>query len=271
MGRSSPLFLTFALILTWPAAAVGAEPKAPAPAPGRKVVDRFEAKPEPSGYPPGWHMEYFRKKKTATHFEVVKQSGNGVLHASSKCGASLLVKPASLDLTEVPILTWRWKVRSALPKGNGRRRSRDDYAARIYVSFRYDPKRVGWLKRRYFERQKKRRGFYPPGTGVCMVWANRLKKGQIVGSPYARKNVAMVAVESGNELAGEWLTERCNVLTIYRRFFKCDPPPVTGVCLSSDSDNTEASSEAWFDDIAFEALPGEAPSSDAKTAKPDTR
>ena len=231
----------------------GAAPDPAKPTPARKLVDDFEAMPVEVGLPPGWQREFFKDPKPPTRFEVVNEKGNGVLRASSENSASLLVKPICVDLKEYPVLTWRWKIRAALKRGDAHSRFRDDYAARVFVMFLYDPSRVNWFKRCYFERLRRKHGVYPPGSGITFIWANRLPQGEIVANAYARRAVAMVAVQTGDRNAGKWVRERCNVLAIYRRFFECDPPPVIAVALSSDSDNTHESTEAWFDEIAFEA------------------
>jgi hypothetical protein len=62
----------------------------------------------------------------------------------------------------------------------------------------------------------------------------------------------MVAVESGTERVGEWLVERRNVLADYRRLFGEEPPAVGAIAIMTDTDNTGASAEAWYDDLQIE-------------------
>ncbi len=51
------------------------------------------------------------------------------------------------DLT----LSWRWKVANTYPHGDARHKAGDDYPARVYVAFEFQPERAG-----FFERAKRK-------------------------------------------------------------------------------------------------------------------
>ena len=62
----------------------------------------------------------------------------------------------------------------------------------------------------------------------------------------ARKsNARMVAVESGDENAGDWVTEKRNVYEDYRRLLGEDPPEIGDVSLMTDTDNTGGEATAY--------------------------
>ena len=61
----------------------------------------------------------------------------------------------------------------------------------------------------------------------------------------------MVAVKSGPGAAGQWHTERRNVLADYRAAFGEDPPPVNGVAIMTDTDNTDGAATAYYGNIVF--------------------
>lgn len=65
----------------------------------------------------------------------------------------------------------------------------------------------------------------------------------------------MLAVRSGNEDAGQWLSEERNVVEDYRRLYKAEPPPMAGVAIMTDTDNTGSVSEAWYADISLSSPP----------------
>jgi hypothetical protein len=60
----------------------------------------------------------------------------------------------------------------------------------------------------------------------------------------------MIAVESGPELAGQWVTVRRNVVDDYRKAFGEDPPQVGAIAIMTDTDNTGESATAWYGDIS---------------------
>jgi hypothetical protein len=61
----------------------------------------------------------------------------------------------------------------------------------------------------------------------------------------------MVAVESGDGKAGQWVTEERNIFEDYKRFFGEDPPQLGAVALMSDTDNTGDEAVAYFGDISL--------------------
>lgn len=63
----------------------------------------------------------------------------------------------------------------------------------------------------------------------------------------------MIAVRSGDAEAGEWRTERRNIVEDYRRAFGKNPPAVMGIAMMTDTDNTGASAEAWYRQIILKS------------------
>jgi hypothetical protein len=154
-----------------------------------------------------------------------------VLRAEARAAASGLIYKIEYDPKEYPILTWRWKVENILQKGDETKKAGDDYAARVYVVFPH------W--------------FFPKTKTINYIWANRLPKGEHVPNPFV-SNAVMVAVESGSENVGRWVSERRNIVEDYRRLFGRDPPRAGAIALMTDTDNTGESAVAYYDDIRLE-------------------
>ncbi len=224
--------------------------------PGDKSVpvDDFEGEVDADGLPQGWEPVTFDGIERHTRYSVRSDDGNRFLHAASVSAASGLAREVSVDIKEHPILTWRWRIRRTLPKGNARKKSGDDYAARIYVNFKYDPSQVGVFTRLKYSLAKKKRGEYPPLHALNYIWANRLKRGTFLENAFVGRAM-MVAVRSGDDGAGEWQAESRNVYEDYKKAFEGEPPPVTHIAVMTDTDNTEGTAVADYDDIRFEAAP----------------
>jgi len=186
------------------------------------LIDDFE-----QGLSPGWKEKEFSGR---TSYRVVEDETGRCLRAESHAAASGLVFPRELKLQEYPVLSWRWKIADTIPGGDARKKSTDDYAARVYVVFPH------W--------------FFPKTRTLNYIWANQLPQGTAVPSPYTGNSI-MFAARSGRAQRGAWIVERHNVLEDYRRLFGEDPPPVGAIAVMTDTDNTGGTAEAWYDDIKF--------------------
>jgi len=173
----------------------------------------------------GWETKIF---KGETDYRIVEDDGQKVLQAKSQAAASGLVFETEYDPTVYPVLSWRWKIDHILTRGDSRTRSGDDYAARIYVIFPH------W--------------FFPKTKTLNYIWANRLPKESIQPNAFTG-NAMMIAVESGDEKAGQWISVRRNIIEDYRRAFGEDPPNVGAIAIMTDTDQTGESAIAWYSDI----------------------
>ncbi len=61
----------------------------------------------------------------------------------------------------------------------------------------------------------------------------------------------MIVVESGPARLRQWIGYERDIVADYRRAFGEDPPPISGVALMTDSDNTGESVVAYYGDIAL--------------------
>lgn len=188
-----------------------------------QTIDDFDL-----GLNPNWEQVDF---KGQTKYSIVSLDGGQVLQGQSHAGASALVFKKEYDLREFPILSWRWKVKDILAKGDSQIKTGDDYPARIYVVFPH------W--------------FAPMTRSINYIWANKLPKGANTPSLYS-KNSVMVAVQSGLENSGRWMSENRNVRDDYLKLFGGEPPTVGAIAIMTDSDDTGDSSLAWYDDIRIE-------------------
>jgi len=202
----------------------------------------------PSGMPHGWEPLNFPKISAHTAYEW--SSSSKAIHAKADKSASGVVFRHGASVADAPVLRWRWKIAGTIPGGDEHRKTGDDYAARVYVTFRYEPSRVGLATRLKYAAVKAVRGEHPPHNAIAYIWANKLAAGESAPSPYT-KRVMMVAARSGNDGAGEWRSEERDVLADYRRLFGEEPPPYAGIALMTDTDNTGASAEAWYADVTL--------------------
>jgi len=214
------------------------------------LLGRLGSPPAPEALPQGWKPLTFRNIAATTRYSVVPDGAGFVLKAESRAAASGLYRPVDLAPTVYPILAWRWKVENILAKGDERRKEGDDYAARIYVAFQYDPGAATlWEKTRYGT-YRLFYGEYPPKAVINYIWANRLPKGAASDNAFTDR-AKMIAVQSGPQEIGRWLSEERNLYEDYRRLFGQEPPRIVGIALMTDTDNTGESAVAYYDQIVL--------------------
>jgi DUF3047 family protein len=213
-------------------------------------VGHFVAPAHPDALPDGWKVLTFKKVARSTRYRVVRDGDGWVLKAESDAAASALYRPLDLDVQAYPRLTWRWKIDNILVKADARTRQGDDYPARVYVAFRYDPARAtAWEKTKYGA-YRLVYGEYPPVAVLNYIWDNRLPPGTTLDNAYTDR-AKMIVVRSGPAEVGRWLTETRNVVDDYRRLFGGQPPRIAGVAVMTDTDDTGERAVAWYDALAF--------------------
>ncbi len=200
--------------------------------------------------PVGWQPLTFRSVSRHTEYKLIQEKSRPVIRAKSDRSASGLYRPLDLDPKVYPILSWCWKVDGIISKGDATKKKGDDYAARIYVTFKYDPDKSGFLERSLFRIAKMREGEYPPKGALNYIWANRIPKGKEISNAFTDR-AQMVAVESGEEKVGQWVCEERNIYEDYLSLFGEDPPRLSGVAVMTDTDNTGESASAFYADLVL--------------------
>jgi len=193
-----------------------------------RVIDRFSKESAHGQMINGWDEKSFVGH---TKYSVKKEGSNFVLHAIADSTASGLYKKIKVDVQDWQYLSWRWKVIQLPEKGDVHSKETDDYGARVYVIF---PKLLKWNTRT-----------------ISYIWAKKLSKEKSHPNPWLPKHVVMVAVESGTDSLGKWISEKRNVYEDYKRIFKKEPPKAGAIAIMSDSDNTGGRAEAFYDDFVI--------------------
>jgi hypothetical protein len=176
-----------------------------------------------------WEPKTFKGK---TDYRLVDIGDRKVLKATSAGSASGLIKRMHVDLTRTPILVWSWRVDDVFQGINERSKAGDDYPARIYVIV------SGGL-------------FFWKTRSLNYVWSSYQPISSAWPNPYTA-NVVMVAVASGADFLGKWVTEKRDVRTDFRHYFGEDITAIDGVAVMTDADNTSGHAVAYYGDIYFE-------------------
>ncbi|HMS82707.1 MAG TPA: DUF3047 domain-containing protein [Nitrospira sp.] len=212
-------------------------------------VGRFSASEPGVSLPDGWKPLTFKKIPKLTTYELVKDGAQVVVKAMSDSSASGLTKTVKIDPKEFPIVRWRWKVENLLQKSDATRKDGDDYPARLYITFAYDPDKVSFGKKLKYKAGQVLFGDIPIGA-INYVWETKAPVGAVIDNAYT-DFVKMVVVESGPSNLGLWVEESRNIYEDYKTSFGEEPPLINGVAIMSDTDNTKERATAYYGDIVF--------------------
>ncbi len=168
-----------------------------------------------------------------TSYQLVSIDGRQAIRAISHRSASGLVREIEVDLTKTPYLNWSWKIESTLDNVEETKKDGDDYVARVYVVM------SGGL-------------FFWRTRAINYVWASKQAKGSSWPNAFT-DNVVMLAVDSGAEYAGQWITEKRNVLEDIKKLHGIDKTQIDAVAIMTDTDNSNKSATAYYGDIYFTA------------------
>jgi hypothetical protein len=212
-------------------------------------VAKFSSGMVGQAMPDGWKPLTFKKIPKHTAYELIKDGEVVVVKAVSDASASGLIKAVSIDPREYPIVRWRWKVDNILKQSDVATKDGDDFPARLYITFAYDPDKVSFGKKLKFKAGQAIFGDIPIGA-LNYIWDTKAPVGTIVENAHT-DFAQMVVVESGTEKVGLWVSEERNVYEDYKRAFGEEPPLINGVAVMTDTDNTKERATAYYGDIQF--------------------
>ncbi|MGD9007618.1 MAG: DUF3047 domain-containing protein [Desulfobacteraceae bacterium] len=218
--------------------------------PDKVRIGAFSQSP-PSEIPPtNWESLTFPNIDRITQYRLTRHQQIVVMQARSQASASGLIRKLRFNASEHPWLSWRWKIEHVLEKGDLRVKQGDDYAARIYVAFEFEPRQASLWERIAHSVASTSAGRELPGTILTYIWANQAPQGTIADNPYSEQ-VKMIALQSGNARANQWIDEKRHIAEDYRRVFGREPPPAMGIAMMTDTDNTGESATAYYGDITL--------------------
>ena len=172
----------------------------------------------------------------ATEYERVTIGGVAAIRAIGRESASGLYRNTPYRLEEHPWLEWTWRVDQLQRTADVRVKSREDFAAAIFLIFG----RPSMIDREV--------------PTLAYVWTSgRLPVGAMVASPHHPGSVRSIVVRSGGTSLGEWLHERRNVLQDFKAFGQEPPDTVEIVGLFTDNDQTGEPVKAYYGTVT--ALP----------------
>lgn len=213
-------------------------------------VGRFD--PALGELPPGWRLERPNPDAPPTRYRVREWDGVAAIEARAEASMALLARSLTIDLAATPVLCWRWRIDAPLKAADMRTRAGDDFAARVYLSFRVPPDSLGMGERLALAAGRLLHGESLPDAALNYVWDNRHPVGTWQANAYTDR-ARMLVLRSGTADAGRWVAERRNLGADFQAAFGHAPLTLTGLAVASDTDNTGEAAHAGFADFRFVA------------------
>jgi hypothetical protein len=202
--------------------------------------------------PAPWVVEHLNPKFPATRYAFRRWDGVNAIEAHASKSMALLGRSATVDLQKTPFLCWQWRIDAPVASADMNRKSGDDYAARVYLTFSVPPEQLGFTTRTKLALARSIYGSQVPDAALNYVWDNKHPVETLQNNAYTDR-ARMLVLRSGAGRAGIWVSERRHVGKDFKRAFGDIGGQLTGIALATDTDNTGEEAHAGFADFRFVA------------------
>jgi Protein of unknown function (DUF3047) len=175
-----------------------------------------------------WMVSYFGVPPTR-----YSKAGKGIIKAESVGSRASLYKEVREKEKNLPVLSWGWKISNVVRSAVETKKDRFDAAARVIVVFGSE------------RTSKVMEETEPSGFRIEYIWASHLPKGRLFDHPGERYCKVFV-VETGERKSGEWVFEKRNLLTDYKKAFGTEPRGVLAIGIETDTDHSNEMVTAYY-------------------------
>lgn len=203
---------------------------------------------------PPWHVVGLpQQTKPFTRYSVVDLDGRRTLRVEAQASYGNLVHPVAIP-PDGHRLRWQWRVDVANPAVDLRRREGDDSAIKVCALFDLPLSAVPFVERQLLRIARLSSGEALPAASVCYVWDARLPPGTVLDNAYSRR-IRMIVLRGPEASLHAWQAEQRDVWADFRRLFGDEAqtvPPLEGVAIAADADNTKGHSVAYVGAITLD-------------------
>ena len=221
-----------------------------------------DAQPQPTNVTPGlaafgdgnvpappWQLELLPNQKLPrTEFTLREVDGRRALEVRSRGSFGGMTHPFEPS-GRAGTLTWAWKVGTFAKGADLRERRGDDNAIKVCASFDLDLDRLSWFERFVMKRARASAKRHLPAATVCYVWEPALPIGTKLANTFS-KRLRYLVLRQGMAQPGQWFEESRNLEKDFLELFgdesKGVVPPLLGISVGGDSDNTQGESVGWI-------------------------
>lgn len=177
----------------------------------------------------GWKERTFFRI-TPTQYTMTEEDGAPALRCTTDHSGSILARDADIALSDLPFLTWEWKVIEPISSGiDEDTRDGDDHPLRFYLRFTND---AGESK------------------GAEIIWSNQKYEAgdyKIIGSFYH------LVANGLDENIGAWHAQSVDLRKLYSDIGGTGTARLDVLGFFCDSDNAGGTSDGYFRDVQLSA------------------
>jgi Protein of unknown function (DUF3047) len=203
---------------------------------------------------PPWQVVGLPKQsKPFTSFSVVDLDGHRAARIEADKSYGNLVYPL-VPPRPLAQLAWQWRAEELIADANLRTKNGDDVALKVCVFFDLALDKVPFVERQLLRLARSQSSVALPAATVCYVWDAHSPIGKNIDNAFTRR-VRYKVLQSGPARLHQWTAERRNVAADFMELFgdeSSEVPPVTGVAVGADADNTHGHSLSHVADVVIE-------------------
>jgi hypothetical protein len=194
-----------------------------------------------------------QQTKPFTRFSVVEMDGKRALKIEADLSYGNLVHPVK-DAATPAQLSWQWRIEKPIEAADLREKRGDDTAVKVCVFFDLPMDNVPFADRQLLRLARSKTSDPVPTATVCYVWDTKLPAGTTLDNAFTRR-MRYIVLESGTDRLNKWVGEKRDVAADFLKVFSDESktvPPIVGIAVGADSDNTQSHSVAYVSGVALE-------------------
>ena len=209
---------------------------------------------QPGGLGAGWRVATLPDQKPpVTRYTAQTVGGRDALRIDAQASYGNLVH-ALAGVPAPRTLSWSWRLQQPNTAADLLRKSGDDAAVKVCLSFDLPLAAVPFVERQLLRLARSRSGEALPAATLCWVWAGAEAPGALIDNAYTRR-VRFIVLRNAADAPGTWFAESRDVAADFLRAFGDESaavPPLTAVIVAGDADNTGGRSAAFVTGLGFE-------------------
>jgi len=201
-----------------------------------------------------WHVVGLpQQRKPFTQFSVVALDGQRVLRIEASSSYGNLVHALNEDMGHHQ-LAWRWRLDDGIAEADLRRKDGDDSPLKVCALFDLATSAVPFVERQVLRIARLRSGETLPSASICYVWDAHLAPGTVLDNAFTRR-IRFIVLRGPETPLKTWVNERRDVWADFKRLYGDEAeavPPLVGVAIGADADNTLSHSLGYLAAITLE-------------------
>jgi hypothetical protein len=191
-----------------------------------------------------WAHQAFPGKRP-TEFHPARVDGRDAVAARAEGSASMLRQKLRVEPQHLGRLRFSWRVPALITGADLALRDKDDAPVRVVLAFDGDRRQLSQRDAALSELARAITGEDMPYATLMYVWSGTRAAGTVLASPRTDR-IRRLVVESGAGRLDRWLDYERDIRADYEHAFGEPPGALIGIAIMTDSDNTGASTHAWY-------------------------